>query len=55
VKFFNAVGLFARLAEREWLSEVTKSIGQFWQRQDARRWSLKLANRSASLPAAQEG
>jgi hypothetical protein len=37
VKFFSAVELFALLADREWLDEATKTIGQFWKRKNARR------------------
>ena len=37
VKFFSAVELMALLADREWLDEATKTIGQFWKRKNARR------------------
>ena len=37
VKFFSAVELIALLANREWLDEATKTIGQFWRRKNARR------------------
>lgn len=37
VKFFNAVELIALLANREWLDDATKTIGQFWKRKNARR------------------
>jgi hypothetical protein len=37
VKFFSAVGLIALLADRDWLDEATKTIGQFWKRKNARR------------------
>jgi hypothetical protein len=37
VKFFSAVELIALLADREWLDEATKKIGQFWKRKNARR------------------
>jgi len=40
VKFFSAVELFALLADREWLDEATKTIGQFWKRKNARRNGL---------------
>jgi hypothetical protein len=42
VKFFSAVELFALLADREWLDEATKTIGQFWKRKNARRHALTL-------------
>ena len=37
VKFFSAVELIALLADREWLDEATKTIGQYWRRKNARR------------------
>ena len=40
VKFFSAVELIALLADREWLDEATKTIGQFWKRKNARRNSI---------------
>ena len=42
VKFFSAVELFALLADREWLDEATKTIGNFWKRKNARRHGLTL-------------
>lgn len=44
VKFFSAVELIALLADREWLDEATKTIGQFWKRKNARRNGEILAN-----------
>jgi hypothetical protein len=56
VKFFSAVELIALLADREWLDEATKTIGQFWRRKNARRNGLtsgtptnQLADRPAKL------
>ena len=40
VKFFSAVELIALLADREWLDDATKTIGQFWRRKNARRRGL---------------
>src|ERR1017187_7978487 len=40
VKFFSAVELIALLADREWLDDATKTIGQFWKRKNARRNGL---------------
>jgi hypothetical protein len=40
VKFFSAVEFIVRLADREWLDEATKTIGQFWKRKNARRNGL---------------
>jgi hypothetical protein len=37
VKFFSAVELMALMADRDWLDEATKTIGQFWRRKNARR------------------
>ena len=37
VKFFSTIELIALLANREWLDEATKAIGQFWRRKNARR------------------
>src|SRR5450755_2047926 len=37
VKFFSTVELIALLADRDWLDEATKTIGQFWKRKNARR------------------
>jgi hypothetical protein len=37
VKFLSAVELMALLADREWLDEAIKTIGQFWKRKNARR------------------
>ena len=42
VKFFSAVELFALLADREWLDEATKTIGQLWKRKNARRHGISL-------------
>ncbi len=44
VKFFSAVELMALLANREWLDEATKTIGQFWKRKNARRNGLVVSN-----------
>ena len=40
VKFFSAVELIALLADREWLDEAMKTIGQFWRQKNARRNGL---------------
>jgi hypothetical protein len=41
VKFFSAVELIALLADREWLDDATKTIGQFWKK-NAKRNGLDL-------------
>jgi hypothetical protein len=40
VKFFSSIELFTLLADREWLDEATKTIGQYWRRKNARRNGL---------------
>ena len=42
VKFFSSVELIALLADREWLDEATKTIGNFWKRKNARRNGVTL-------------
>ena len=37
VKFFSSIELIALLSDRDWLDEVTKTFGQYWQRKNARR------------------
>ena len=37
VKLFSTVELIALLADREWLDDATKTIGQYWKRKNARR------------------
>lgn len=36
----------ALLAEREWLDDATKTIGQFWKRKNARRNGLTTYNQA---------
>jgi hypothetical protein len=50
VKFFSAVELIALLADREWLDEATKTIGQFWKRKNAWRNGLTAKNPNAFAP-----
>ena len=40
VKFFSAVELIVLLADRDWLDEATKTIGQHWRRKNAERHGL---------------
>jgi hypothetical protein len=47
VKFFSAVELIALLADRDWLDDVTKIIGQFWKRKNARRNGFNLVAQAA--------
>jgi len=54
VKYFSAVELIARLADRTWLDEVTKTIGQYWRRKNERRVMARSSSGSdptESLPA----
>lgn len=51
VKFFSAVELIGLLADREWLDEATKTIGQFWRRKNARRQGLSLGQQADGVPA----
>jgi hypothetical protein len=51
VKFFSAVELIALLADREWLDEATKTIGQFWKRKNAQRNGLIVAKPADSASA----
>jgi hypothetical protein len=37
VKFFSGIKLMALIADRDWLDEATKTIGQFWRRKNAHR------------------
>ena len=40
MKFFSSIELITLLADREWLDDATKTIGQFWRRKNARRNGL---------------
>jgi hypothetical protein len=51
VKFFSAVELIALLADREWLDEATKTIGQFWRRKNARRHGLTIEEQTNATVA----
>ena len=46
VKFFSAVELFMLMADRDWLDEATKTIGQYWRRTNARRNGLTIENQT---------
>ena len=51
VKFFSAVELIALLADRGWLDEATKTIGQFWKRKNARRNGITTESKVNGLVA----
>ncbi len=40
VKFFSSIELITLLADRDWLDDATKTIGQYWKRKNARRNGL---------------
>jgi hypothetical protein len=40
VKFLSAVELIVMRADRDWLDEATKTIGQHWRRKNAERHGL---------------
>ncbi|MGA3145751.1 MAG: hypothetical protein ABSF10_22355 [Verrucomicrobiota bacterium] len=40
MKFFSSIELITLLADREWLDDATKTIGQYWRRKNARRNGL---------------
>jgi hypothetical protein len=44
VKFFSSIELITLLADRDWLDDATKTIGQYWRRKNARRNGLSLEN-----------
>jgi len=44
VKLFSAVEMIAQLADREWLDEAIKTIGQFWKRKNVRRHGFIVEN-----------
>ena len=40
VKFFSSIELITLLADRDWLDEAMKTIGQYWRRKNAQRHGL---------------
>ncbi len=48
VKLFSTIDLFTLLADREWLDDATKTIGQYWRRKNERR-KAALEGDSAAL------
>ena len=40
VKYFSSIELITLLADRDWLDDATKTIGQYWRRKNARRNGL---------------
>jgi hypothetical protein len=43
--------LITLLADRDWLDEATKTIGQYWRRKNARRNGLTVENQAEDAPA----
>ena len=41
VKYFSSIELIGLLADRDWLDDATKTIGQYWRRKNARRQGLR--------------
>lgn len=54
VKFFSAIEFITLLADRDWLDDATKTIGQYWRRKNARRQSSRgeTFNTPAANPSA---
>jgi len=46
VKFFSSIELITLLADRVWLDDATKTIGQHWRRKNAQRHGLTLENQT---------
>jgi len=47
VKFLSSIELISLLADRDWLDEATKTIGQYWRRKNARRNGILSAKRAS--------
>ncbi|HTY85951.1 MAG TPA: hypothetical protein VMB80_00680 [Candidatus Acidoferrum sp.] len=45
VKFFSSIELITLVADRDWLDDATKTVGQYWRLKNARRNSLINENR----------
>jgi len=54
VKLFGTIELFTLLADREWLDEATKTIGQYWRRKNERRHGTGVSE-SDDSPAPSKG
>ena len=51
VKFFSSIELITLLADRDWLDEAMKTIGQYWRRKNARRNGLTLEEQADAAGA----
>ena len=47
VKFFSTIELITLLADRDWLDDATKTIGQYWRRKNERRNGAALKDGAA--------
>ena len=52
VKLFSSIELFTLLADRQWLDEATKTIGQYWRRKNERRNGCGSNGQEESEPCA---
>jgi len=52
VKLFSTIELFTLLADRDWLDEATKTIGQYWKRKHEQRNGRSAWNRRRNECAA---
>lgn len=48
VKYFSTIELITLLADRDWLDDATKTIGQFWRRKNERRTGSTRAKNAES-------
>jgi hypothetical protein len=53
--FYWVFKLIALLADREWLDDATKIIGQYWKRKNARRKGLTMENLADNAAANDSG
>jgi hypothetical protein len=51
VKYFSSIELITLLADREWLDDATKTIGQYWRRKNARRNGLTTEDQADNASA----
>lgn len=49
VRYFSAIELFALVADRNWLDDATKTIGQFWKRNNACRIGVTEEHQSGEI------
>ena len=50
VKLFSTIELITLLADREWLDDATKTIGQYWRRKNERRAGYEPQDEPAPRP-----